>query len=297
MSTFIDIEQALAQCGQGQFEKVVGAILEARGVRGLSLLGSVVGKEKTRPGVPDAFASIDGRSFIFSACTTETGARRVENKLRDDVAQCADTAKTGVRVEAIETLYLAYNSVLSPEALTRVATFAKEKRLHVQFLSISELAGDLSRRYTWIAMDFFGIQVDTGQILSVDAFVDAYDRGLLATPLDTQFLFRDADLSDALDRVGNSDLVIKGGPGTGKTRFALELVRQLAAQGRHVRCLLSKGLPLVQDINRHFSDMGPYVVLLMMPTGSTAWTLSWERYVTASARRTSVSSSPLAITL
>lgn len=262
MSTFIDIEQALAQCGQGQFEKVVGAILAARGVRGLSLLGSVVGKEKTRPGVPDAFASIDGRSFTFAACTTETGARQVEKKLLDDVAQCADTDKTGVQVEAIDSLYLAYNSVLPPEALTRIATFAQENGLCVEFLSVSELAGDLSRRYTWIAQDFFGIQVDTGQILSVDAFVDVCNRGLLATPLNTQFLFREADLSSALDRVGNADLVIKGGPGTGKTRFALELIRKLAAQGRHVRCLHSRGLPLVQDIDRHFSDEGSYVVLL-----------------------------------
>lgn len=262
MSTFIDIENALHQCGQGQFEKVVGAIMHARGVRGLTFLGSVVGKDKTRSGVPDAFASLDGRSFIFAACTTESGSRRVENKLISDVSECADATKIGVPVEAIDVLYLAYNSLLPPDALKRIATFAEDEGLRVQFLSVSELAGDLSRRYTWLAQDFFGIQVDTGQVLSEDAFMGAYDRGLLATSLDTQFLFRDADLSDALERLRKADLVVKGGPGTGKTRFALELVRKLAAQGCQVRCLLSKGLPLIQDIDRHFSDRGPYVVML-----------------------------------
>lgn len=262
MSTFVDIERALAQCGPGQFEKVIGAILDARGIRGLTLLGSVVGKDKTRSGVPDAYASVDGRSFVFAACTTETGSSQVERKLFDDVAQCADTDKTGVPIEAIDVLYLAFNSTLPPEALTRVAAFAEEKGLKVNFLSVSEIAGDLSRRYTWIAKDFFGIQVDTGQVLSVDAFVRAYDQGLLATPLETRFLFRDADLADAIERCGKADLVIKGGPGTGKTRFAIELVRSLAAQGLHIRCVLSSEQPIVQEIDRHFSEAGQYVVLL-----------------------------------
>lgn len=302
MSTFIDIEKALHQCGQGQFEKVVGAILDARGVRGLTFLGSVVGKDKTRPGVPDAFASLDGRSFTFAACTTESGSRRVENKLLSDVAECADATQIGVPVEAIDVLYLAYNSLLPPDALKRIATFAEGEGLRVQFLSVSELAGDLSRRYTWLAQDFFGIQVDTGQVLSVDAFVEAYDRGLLATSLDTQFLFRDADLSDALERLRKADLVVKGGPGTGKTRFALELVRKLAAQGCQVRCLLSKGLPLIQDIDRHFSDRGPYVVMLddanrvngldpvvaairdRVPEGSVRFVLTVRNYALAEVR-------------
>lgn len=232
MSVLVDIESALAKCGQGQFEKLVGAFLHARGVRGLSLLGSVVGKEKTRAGVPDAFGSVDGTSFTFVACTTETGAKNVENKLLADVVECVNTAKTGVPVEAIDVTYLAFNSVLSTDAQTRVVAAAETHGLRVTLLSVSELALDLSHHYPWLAKEFFGIEVDTNQILSVDAFVKAYDKGLLATPLETRFLFREAELTEAVDRAGRADLVIKGAPGGGKTRFALKLVRHLEEIGR-----------------------------------------------------------------
>ncbi len=262
MSALVDIESALAKCGQGQFEKFVGAFLHARGVRGISLLGSVVGKEKTRAGVPDAFGSADGRSFTFVACTTETGAKNVENKLLADVVECVNTAKTGVPVEAIDVAYLAFNSVLSTDAQTRVVAAAETHGLRVTLLSVSELALDLSHRYPWLAREFFGIEVDTNQILSVDAFVKAYDKGLLATPLETRFLFRETELTEAVDRVRRADLVIKGAPGAGKTRFALELVRHLEAAGWQARCVLSSEQPVIQDIARHFSDPGRYVVLL-----------------------------------
>jgi hypothetical protein len=261
MSALVDIESALAKCGQGQFEKLVGAFLHARGVRGLSLLGSVVGKEKTRAGVPDAFG-VDGTSFTFVACTTETGAKNVENKLLADVVECVNTAKTGVPVEAIDVAYLAFNSVLSTDAQTRVVAAAETHGLRVTLLSVSELALDLSHHYPWLAKEFFGIEVDTNQILSVDAFVNAYDKGLLATPLETRFLFRETELTEAVDRVGRGDLVIKGAPGAGKTRFALELVRHMEAAGWQARCVLSSEQPVIQDIARHFSDPGRYVVLL-----------------------------------
>lgn len=262
MSALVDIESALAKCGQGQFEKLVGAFLRARGVQGLSLLGSVVGKEKTRAGVPDAFGSVDGKSFTFVACTTETGAKKVENKLLSDVVECVNAAKTGVPVEAIHLAYLAFNSVLSTDAQTRVVAAAETHGLRIRLLSVSELALDLSHHYPWLAKEFFGIEVDTNQILSVDAFIKAYDKGLLATPLETPFLFRETELTHAIDLVGRADLVIKGAPGAGKTRFALELVRHLEAAGWQARCVLSSEQPVVQDIARHFSATGRYVVLL-----------------------------------
>lgn len=266
MSVLLQIERELVACNQARFEKISGLLLGARGIKGISLLGSVEGKDKTRTGVPDIYASNDGRTFIFLACTTITGAAVVKTKLLGDIDECINTEKTGVELEVIDKLFLAFNSNLPPSALQDVANYGLSKNIAVEFLSLSDIALDLQRQYGWIAADELGVALDTGQFLPIDAFVNAYDHGKLATPLDTQFRFRETLVTEGLQALAGpaSVLVIAGPAGTGKTRLALEIARQILEQETtcQVHCVYNKDLPLFDDLNRYFSPPANYLILV-----------------------------------
>jgi len=262
MSKYLAIEAALQKCDQAKFEKVAGQILHARGIRGISLLGSVPGKYKTRAGVPDAFATVNGDKFTLLAATTVTDQKALLAKLRGDIEESIDPERTGIPTARIDRLYLAFNSVLPAGQVMDLAGFCRSQGIEPEFMSISEMAGDLTRSFPWIARDEFGISIDTGQILSIDAFVDRYDRGLLATPMTTRFCFREEAMEKAIESIAAADIILSGQSGTGKTRFALEVARRCEEQGALVRCVLSQGLPLYEDIARHFSEPRDYVVVV-----------------------------------
>lgn len=266
MSVLLQIERELVACNQARFEKISGLLLGARGIKGISLLGSVEGKDKTRTGVPDIYASKDGRTFMFLACTTITGASAVKAKLLGDIDECVNTEKTGVELEVIDKLFLAFNSNLNPSALQDIANYGVSQNIDIEFLSLSDIALDLQRQYGWIAADELGVALDTGQFLPIDAFVKAYDHGKLATPLDTQFRFREPLVAEGLQALEfpASILVIAGPAGTGKTRLALEIARQVLERepACQVHCVYSKDLPLFDDLNRYFSPPANYLILV-----------------------------------
>lgn len=265
MSVLTQIEQELASCNQARFEKIVGVLLKARGISGLTLLGTVTGKDKTKTGIPDIYATKNGDTFEFVACTTITGTSAVKSKLIDDIDECASIEKTGIESSAIHKIHLAFNSKLKPSDLQEIRDYAAGKHLTVEFLPLSDIAFDIQRR-PWIAADELGIKIDSGQLLPIDAFVAQYDQGKLATPLDTQFRFRDQLLADGLQSLGTpgGSLLITGPAGMGKTRLALEVARRLSEQvcDLQVLCIYSKDLPLFEDLQRHFSSQGNYLVLV-----------------------------------
>lgn len=265
MSVLTQIEQALASCNQARFEKIVGVLLKARGIGGLTLLGTVTGKDKTKTGIPDIYATTNGDAFEFVACTTITGASAVTSKLIDDIDECASLEKTGIENATVHKIHLAFNSNLKPFDLKEIGDYAREKHLTVEFLPLSDIALDIQRR-PWIAADELGIKIDSGQLLPIDAFVEQYDQGKLATPLDTQFRFRDQLLVDGLQSLETpgSSLLISGPAGMGKTRLALEIARRLAEHpiDLQVFCIYSKDLPLFDDLQRYFSAQGNYLVLV-----------------------------------
>ncbi|WGS87699.1 hypothetical protein [Methylomonas sp. UP202] len=266
MSVFLQIERELQACNQARFEKVSGLLLGARGVKGIALLGSVEGKDKTRTGVPDIYATQDGKTFTFLACTTITGASAVKSKLFDDIGECSNEKKTGISSESIIKLFLAFNSNLQPAILQEIANYGATKNIEVEFLSLSEIALDLQRQYRWIAADKLGIRPDTGQFLPIDAFVKAYDHGKLATPLDTKFHFREPFVAESIEHLTatSSVLIISGPAGTGKTRLALEVAKQVNERDPtcQIHCVYNRDLPLFDDLNNYFSAPGNYLILV-----------------------------------
>ena len=89
------------------------------------------------------------------------------------------------------------------------------------------LAMDILTNHPHLISTHLDIPVDTGQVVSLETFVREYQRksAEIATPLDNPFLFRETELTSVVECLNDSDIVIlKGSPGVGKTKLALESI-------------------------------------------------------------------------
>ncbi len=263
MSKFNQIQRALSELNGGAFQKLADTYLSRRGYENLNPLGSVVGADKVRVGTPDTLVRLADGRFAFAEHTTEK--RGLYRKLSGDLEKCFDEEKTGVPVAEIAEVVFCYTSDLSPEEHAGLTKRCRERGVNPNLYGPGPIAFDLYQKYPGLARDFLGVKVDTGQIVGPGEFVSAYDKSPLATPLDTSFYFREAELQGVLDALGVEDVVIVSGPaGVGKSRLALEACARFAAAHPEYseRCILNRGADLFEDVRVHFSDSGKYLIFV-----------------------------------
>lgn len=263
MSKLIQIENALLAMDGGRFQQLCDAYLRKRGYQGINSLGRVIGTDKVARGTPDTWIPQPNGKFVFAEYTTQkTG---IAAKLRDDFTKCVNEAKTGIPIEKIQEIFFCHTSVLTPAEESALLDKAEEHRVLLTPIGIGPLVHDLYGKYPGLALDYLGVEVDTGQVLAPDEFVAVYGMNALATPLDTNFHARESEVVEVLEALKTrSLLVISGRAGVGKSRLVLECFRRFAEShpGWEVRCILNRGRDLFQDLQIYFAPPGKYLVLV-----------------------------------
>lgn len=263
MSKITQIEQALLSMDPAQFQRLCDAYLHARGYDRINAVGLVTGADKVKRGTPDTFVPLDDGTYLFAEYTTQqTG---VGDKLLADMEKCFDESKTGIPGNLIREFVACHTSELSPAEAHALIEAGRAKGCIVSVFGAAAIAHDLVQRYPGIARDYLGIEVDTGQIVSVDEFVTAYGRNALATPLDTVIRFRDEEIEQALDALEGGDLLmLSGGPGVGKSRLAIECCRRFVQKHDdfQLKCIFNRGWNLFDDLRVYFTRPGSYLILV-----------------------------------
>ena len=259
------MQSKLLELDGGAFQKLADAYMHKKGYEGINPVGSVTGADKVRKGTPDSYAVTASGNFVFFEYTTQREG--LYQKLFEDLVKCLDESKTGVPIDKIEEIVFCHVGTLSPEeedSLRQQCQSKKKKSLKI--FGIGPISHDLLEKYPQIARDFLGIELDTGQIVEIDDFVTLYDRSATATPLDTTFHFREADLAAVVRAIETENtVVITGHPGVGKSRLALEGCREFVQKHPEYtcRCILYKGYPeLYEDLRLHFSQEGHYLIFV-----------------------------------
>ena len=262
MSKINQIQDKLRELSGGAFQKLADAYLHRKGYEHINPLGSVIGSDKVRKGTPDTLVSLPNGKYIFAEHTTQK--EDLYDKLKDDLDKCFDEKRTGVPVEKIQELIFCHTSLLTPAEENVLAEECQKRGVNFNIFGIGSLSYDLYQKYPGLARDSLGIEVDTGQVVSPEEFVAAYNRSALATPLDTAFHFREEEVKQVLQGLEESDLVIVSGhAGVGKSRLALESCSRFMAMypDYTVRCVFNRyQQDLFEDLRVYFSGPGHYLI-------------------------------------
>lgn len=264
MAKINQIQNALKELDGGAFQKLADSYLLRKGYPQINPIGSVAGSNKVRKGTPDTLILTSDGKYVFGEYTT-ISSDKVYSKFSEDIAKCLDEDKTGIATIKIKEIVLCYTSDLSAKEIDNLREQCEEYNININLFGLGAISYDLLEKHPGIAKDYLGIEVDTGQIVTLDEFVTQYEKNKLATTLQTAFLFREDEKKDLISLIqDNSLVIISGQAGVGKSRIAIECYRQLIKENKSYKafCIFNQGIDLFEDIKSYFSDSGDFLIFV-----------------------------------
>lgn len=226
MAVLQDIERRIEELSPSGFQQLCDAYLlsKNRGIYSAFMRkGSMLGKDKTIKGTPDTVIyTYENRILLIEYSTDSTAKAK---KLIEDIDKCIK--EYGSKISQVETIILFANYRLEENEVIEIKGHATSKRANCEIYDVGSLALDINTNHYHLISTHLGIPIDTGQVVSLEIFVREYQRksAEIATPLDNPFLFRETELTSVVEYLNDSDIVIlKGSPGVGKTKLALESI-------------------------------------------------------------------------
>ena len=228
MSSLSRIEAELVTLSPANFQKIGDAYLARfRGWR-IQSWGTMVGADKDRTGVPDAYCQLPDGRFVFLAYTT--AEHGLTAKLTKDLTDCITRTQPTIPPQQVERIGLVFNRRCPPETAFALREQARVAGYLLELISIDELA-----RMIWdyppLAYDLINLDLGRGQLVHAPDFIAIYGRQLGATPLTHSLVGRAAEQADFRTKLDESDLLIVTGPaGVGKTQLVLTVAEAYCAE-------------------------------------------------------------------
>ena len=258
MPNVSEIESAIQRLEGGAYQKLMDSYLYKRYGYRINSYGSQIGTNKTVKGTPDTYAELPDGKYVYVMYGTHIDA---DKKLLDDFSKCmAEIRKIGFenKVEKIICCHTATHlSNVTYEKLN--ASYG-----NLEIIGITETAHDLLYKYPEIAERDLGIKISTGQILDEQGFINACERNSFSTTLDMPLLFREKECSEVLELLSKNKLtIIFGQSGTGKTRLAMEVLKQYSSEHScNVKYIKNNGENIYSDVHSAFNDDCDFAVLI-----------------------------------
>lgn len=261
------IEAKLLSINSAEFQNLCDAYLKLNEEQVLSFNkhGSQFGKQKTTVGTPDTSLRTNNGGLLFVEHTTK--AEGLVDKIKGDIDSCTDEKKTEVSIDEISKIIICTNSKLNAAQETEIFQHARSKKVMVQIIGLDTLAQDICYKHLILAKEHLGVALDTGQILSIEDFIAEYNNkgGSLSTPLDNEFLNRQTELLNIKTTLAAQDLlIINGAPGVGKTKIAIEAIREFIVEnndyGSYV--IAKKDVDIFEDLKINLHPNKNYILLI-----------------------------------
>ncbi len=264
----VQIENALGMINGDIFQEFCNHFLYLKlNPNTITPIGSVIGKEKSRKGIPDSYFTSPDNELIFAEYTTRERLEKRQsfyNKLKSDIENCFDTSKTGLKKEEIDKVILCFTERIKPDEKKNLEELCKKHNPKC----ILDLKG--IRDLAFAVLDYpilgayIGIKIGTGQIQEPSEFIATYENNKISTPLSNTFFGRDKELEDGVTHLETNDLLlIHGAPGTGKSKFAIELAKLYSDKNDFsFLCIGNKGIPIWEDLKTIVRTDKKYVLLV-----------------------------------
>ncbi|MCD4677196.1 MAG: hypothetical protein K8S18_14555 [Desulfobacula sp.] len=269
MSKIIEIEDALKRINGDNFQEFCNHYLFYKlNPNSIDPIGSVIGKEKSRKGIPDSYFTTKDGELIFAEYTTKEKLEKGNSfldKLKSDIENCFDHSKTSLKPDEINKVILCFTSRINPKERLELQNLC-DKFNHKCSL---ELIGIRDLSYTVldypILGDYLGIKLSTEQIQKPSDFIADHEKSKLSTPLSNTFLGRKNEMENGLIKLEKHNvLLIHGAPGTGKSKYAIELSKKYTQSQNDVTflCIGNKGRPIWEDLKTFIRKDKKYILLV-----------------------------------
>ncbi len=267
MSRLQAIEKGLSSINQAAFQNLCDSFLALRNTNysAFSRTGSQLGKQKTIKGTPDTFLLLPNGKYIFVEYSTNVSAGVA--KLQDDIKKCIDSKKTSIPLKQISEIILCVNFNLSTTEIQSLKDILSSTRILLTIYTLDALAIELHLNHRDLTHEYLGLPFDTGQIVSIDKFIEEYGRASkgIATPLNNTFLHREKELQELKQNIFLYDFIIlTGAPGIGKTKLALEGIKSFLSENLSYSayCVSYKHHTLLDDLYQYFDTDKDYLLFV-----------------------------------
>lgn len=260
VASITDIKVKILELAPAPFQEFCDTLLSKMGYGAIHGLGMKAGTGNTTIGNPDTYFRKENGRYVFVAYTIQQTC--IFSKLKEDIEKCLDTSKTGLDVSQIEEIVCCHTSSnLSAGDDNKLHEFCNSKGIKLSILGIDELAEQVHNHYRNLAKDYLGLNIDTNQIMDIDDFVFKYDSNQMAAPLNTIFLYRENEIKEIEQALkDNPVVVITGKAGVGKTRLALEILKQTDWSDEYkILCVKNNNLGIYDDLCSATEDQRKYI--------------------------------------
>ena len=219
-------------------------------------------KQKTTKGTPDTFYLLPNGKYVFVEYSTNI--TKGVSKLQEDIKKCLDTTKTKIPINQIAEIILCINFNLKTEEIQSLKNLLDKTELTLTIYTLDCLSLELHLQHRDLVHKYLGLPLDTGQIVSINTFVEEYNKASkgIATPLNNTFLHREEELENIKQIIKQNDfLIITGVAGVGKTKIAIEAINSFLAENLSYNafCLSYKNCDLLSDLYQHFDNKKDYI--------------------------------------
>jgi len=267
MKRLQSVENALIEVNDVVFQELCDSflVLRNKNYSAFSRTGSQSGKQKSIKGTPDSFKLLPNGKYIFIEHTTVSSSQK--SKLLDDIEKCLDEEKTKISTEDIVEIILCTNFNLDTEEINELRSKLDGKYINLDLYTLDRLSIELFHQHPNLCHQYLGLPLDTGQIVSIEKFIDEYNKAAknIATPINNEFVHRDNEIKQLIGAIINSDfIIITGSPGVGKTKLALEGIKKFLSENHNYNayCISFKSASLIEDLYQQFESDLDYVLFV-----------------------------------
>ncbi|WP_318451462.1 DNA replication protein [Photobacterium leiognathi] len=257
------IKSKLLELEGGKFQRLCDDWLHRKGFENINPIGMMDTTDRVVKGTPDCLLMQANGKYIFSEYTVQQD--RLANKLTDDINKCFDENKTGISVDKISEMIICYLGKLSTQEINQLRALCYDRGVMLTLYGLDSISLSINNTYPVLSETYLDLPLDTGQLLSVNDFIERYGRSNFTTSIDNELLFCDDLLSNAVRTLESSNfLLVSGAAGLGKTLFSVTLAKRILQENEciNVICLFDKGADLIRDITAYFSEPGDYLIFV-----------------------------------
>ena len=262
MSSITDIKRRIIELGPAEFQEFCDTFLSKKGCGNVHGYGMKAGTGKTTKGNPDTYFRKENGKYVFVAYTMQD--QGIYSKIKEDVEKCLDVLKTGIETSGIEEIICCHTSSnLNAGDDKKLHDICEEQGVRLTIYGVDEIANQVYSFYPSL-VTYLGLSIDTNQILSVDDFIIQCDANGMSAPLRTNFQFRISEKEKIINALlKNNVVVVTGKAGVGKTRLALEAIKEFSNNnGWKLLCVKNNNLSLYEDLVSATEQRGKYLFFI-----------------------------------